>query len=388
MEKQKASSPNDFDPYYFNINAARGLDQGYNEYMSGPLAVYAPNFHNGRREERRRLKYTRQRNYEEDEEDPESHIRESYISQSGMIIPRSMTLAGTSRMMDEGDLVGNGTFGSPDYIAPKHSNPVHMTPGARITSPNDLVHRFRLPEMFEGFGGVYISQTAEAIEAVTGCETENKYYVYERNQHGRKMGKPILKCKEYSNCCSRNCLPGDCRPFKMRVFNLWNHENMALELVRPCQCGCCCFNRPKMQVYFTENGAREYIGKVVDNFDCCNYSFDVKDSSHKTIYTLVASCCQCGIWCKCPCRSCEHIDFDMYQGGRKGRPLGAKMFKRGKKNCCKNALTDADEFSVPFPHGSPWKHRALLLAAALLVDFRMFESGPTNPEASGISGGR
>lgn len=383
---QKATSPNDLNPYYFNYNASRGMSQGYEDYVSGPLAVFAPNFHERRREETVAL---RRKNDEEiDYSDTESPVRESMISDSGMIIPRSLPLSGTSRMIDPADLVGNGAFGSPDYIAPQYSAPVHMNPGARISSPNDLVHRFTMPDMFNGFGGIYISQTSEIIEAITGCETENKYYVFERNQHGRKMGKPILKCKEYSHCCARTCLPGDCRPFKMRVFNLWNHEGMCLELVRPCQCSICCFNRPQMQVYYTEDGGREYLGKVVDNFDCCNYSFDVKDSAHKTIYTLVASCCQCGIWCKCPCRSCEHVDFDMYQGGRKGRPLGTKMFKRGKKNCCKNAITDADEFSVPFPMGSPWQHRALLLAAALLVDFRMFESGPGAPEKSGISGGR
>lgn len=376
---EKPISPNDLEPYYYNHNMARGMSQGYEEYMTGPLAVFPPNYHDPRRrvkkEEEYELEVHRRRNdYDYDSE------RESYITNSGMIMPRSIPLTGAAKNINEiGEEVGSLTMGDPGYIAPLHSNPVHLTPGMGVRSPNDLVHRFTVPDMFLGFGGIYISQTVEAIEAITGCETENKYLVFERNPHGRKMGKPILKCKEYSHCCARTCLPGDCRPFKMRVFNLWNHDNMCLELVRPCQCTFLCCNRPHMQVYYTEDGGREYLGKVVDNWDCCHYSFDVKDSAHKTIYTLAANCCQCGIWCKCPCRSCEHVDFDMYQGGKRGKPLGTKMFKRGKKNCCKNAITDADEFSVPFPNGSNWQHRALLLAAALLIDFRMFESGPENP---------
>ena len=49
------------------------------------------------------------------------------------------------------------------------------------------------------------------------------------------------------------------------------------------------------------------------------------------------------------------------------------MMKLGK-GCAKNALTDADNFSVPFPPNAKWEHKALLLAATLFIDFRMFEN--------------
>lgn len=84
-----------------------------------------------------------------------------------------------------------------------------------------------------------------------------------------------MKCKESSGCCERQCLSGDCRPFKMKCFNLFNNDAMCLEMIRECQCTCLCLNRPMMKVYFTEDGNPVYLGKVVDNFDCCNFSFDI-----------------------------------------------------------------------------------------------------------------
>lgn len=67
---------------------------------------------------------------------------------------------------------------------------------------------------------MYIKQKFETIESITGCETPNIYKVYEADANGNKISSKILfKCKEKSNCCVRNCLPGSARPFTMVVKN-------------------------------------------------------------------------------------------------------------------------------------------------------------------------
>ena len=61
-----------------------------------------------------------------------------------------------------------------------------------------------------------------------GCEFENIYYVSACGLNGENMKKvPLFKCKEKSDCFSRNFLSADCRPFKMEVFHHTddNHGN-------------------------------------------------------------------------------------------------------------------------------------------------------------------
>ena len=53
---------------------------------------------------------------------------------------------------------------------------------------------------------VFVKQKFEMLEALTGCETENRYKVYGSNENMDKVGDPIFKCKEKSSFLARNCL--------------------------------------------------------------------------------------------------------------------------------------------------------------------------------------
>ena len=59
--------------------------------------------------------------------------------------------------------------------------------------------------------------------------------------------------------------------------------------------------------------------------------------------------------------------------GAKEQPVEPLM-KKGK-NCLKNLYSDADNFSIPFPPGTSWEHKALLLGSTLFIDYMMFEEG-------------
>lgn len=56
-------------------------------------------------------------------------------------------------------------------------------------------------EKLEKVPGVYIKQKFELLEAMTGCETENKYVINAADQSGEKAKKmKLFKAKEKSSC--------------------------------------------------------------------------------------------------------------------------------------------------------------------------------------------
>ena len=109
---------------------------------------------------------------------------------------------------------------------------------------------------------MYIKQKFEVIESITGCETPNVYKVYEADSNGSKISSKILfKCKEKSNCCTRNFLPGSARPFTMLVKNKEDNDTGSgrhaedssfLFLNKDFKCTFLCMARPKLDVMLIE----------------------------------------------------------------------------------------------------------------------------------------
>ena len=223
--------------------------------------------------------------------------------------------------------------------------------------------------------GIFIKQKVEWIEAITGCETENKYNVFSLGTDNDHNDQKLFKCKEKSDWCSRNCLNGSCRPFKMNISTVVSgsdddHHEPFLEIERPCQCTFLCFNRPEIRVTLVENGKSEYLGKIVDPFTICSMQLDIFDQNEQIKYKIDGSCLQLGILCKFPCEPCETVEFDVLvpSSGEKVSALQKKS-----KGCLKSAVSDADNFALVFPHGASDKDKAMLMCAVLFLDFRHFE---------------
>ena len=82
------------------------------------------------------------------------------------------------------------------------------------------------------------------------------------------------------------------------VYNMTgNLETKSLLIQKDTQCSCLCLNRPRFAVYFIENGQKEYLGKIIDNFDCYDQTFTIKDDKDRLLYKISGSCCQTGFWC-------------------------------------------------------------------------------------------
>jgi len=232
--------------------------------------------------------------------------------------------------------------------------------------------------------GVFIKQKLEVLEVVTGCETENKYYVYSLGKGGEKKGRKLFKCKEKSSCCARQCMSGDCRPFKMEISYATRGEDEDyvpfLRLERPCKCTCLCFQRPEVFVTLVENGQNEYLGKIKDPWNCCNMEFNVYNKDDTNKYNIEGSCCQLGVWCQWPCEACQTIDFDVKS------PSGEVISSLQKRSqgCCKTMISDADNFLLNFPRNATVTDKALLMSSVLFIDFRHFEKSPQDDNRNNL----
>lgn len=279
-------------------------------------------------------------------------------------------------------------YGQPQFQPP----PGYAQPQIVFSQPQpgygqpQLVYAPALPEVQPmvskkrgGFGeldereGIFIKQKVSAIEVLTGCDTGNVYNIYSLNKEGEKVGKKILKAKEKSNCCVRQIVSPQCRPFQLKISldsDQKESSNEPFLLVdRPCRCTFCCFERPEITVTCIEDGKNQFIGRIREPWDACDIVLDVHDKNGNIKYKVVESCCQLGLCCNCPCKPCETVRFDITL------PSGEKVANLIKKTpgCCTAMVSNADNFTVEFPQNAPREDKALLMCAALFLDFRYFE---------------
>jgi len=248
-------------------------------------------------------------------------------------------------------------------------------------------------KLMECHDGVIIRQKMDLMEMLTGCEKENIYYCYKagkRTEKGaKKKGHKIFKFKEKSTYYQR-CVTGSCKRFGMRCYQ-YNPQNedddkaLVLRGEKECKCTYYCCNRTEMKVHLSNEatGQEEYIGRVYDPWDCCAFSFSVYDKSDVKIYGLKASCMQCYFWCRCPCDSCQKVDFELTEGDT-DKVIG-NLGKRGR-GCARNAILgdDNDVFIVDFPANSNYIHRALLMKTAIFIDYTMFEDTSKQDQTQGL----
>lgn len=245
---------------------------------------------------------------------------------------------------------------------------------------------YQLDQVLMSLPGVFIKQKMDWMEAFTGCERPNEYYVYARHpqKENKKKGSKIFKYKEHSDCCERQCLKGDCKPFDMKVKSevTGAPDSQVMHCVKECRCTYLCFNRSDMKCYYNElkslGGPDLFLGKVYDPWDCCHFSFQIRTGPNdaecnKIEYIIWGSVCQWYFCCRCPCKDCQRVEFEIHEGEAKGNHVG--MLVRTGRDCFKNVVKgdDADEFTVDFPQNASWQHRAMLMSTVVFIDYSIFE---------------
>jgi len=221
--------------------------------------------------------------------------------------------------------------------------------------------------------GIFIKQKLDVAEVILCCEQANTYSVFPLGNDEEKRGKKFYKCKEISSCFAKQCMSGACRPFVLNVNLEDDDEELDNEpfllLNRPCKCTFFCFDRPEMSIRYVEDGRNDYLGKVKNLWQCCGVRFEVFDALDNLKFVIYGDMCQWGMWCRAPCDTCENIDYDIRS------PSGEVIstIKKKSQGCVKATVSDADNYVINFPNDATKEEKALLMSAALLLDYLYFE---------------
>ena len=208
-----------------------------------------------------------------------------------------------------------------------------------------------------------VKQQIEFLELVTSCETKNRYDVYAKINEQNVF---LFRCKEQSEWCMRNCCPGNCREFNLKL-TLPNQQKFAI-LERPFKCTCCCCNRPMMTCKLS-NG--EQFGKVKEPYRLCSPFFEIYDENNNKKFGLEIPCCQCGFCCRDNCYGkCYEVFGNIYKINDLEHPIG--IIKK-KEKCLQETITDANTFLITFPVDANVYDKLNLISAVLMIDYRYYE---------------
>lgn len=107
----------------------------------------------------------------------------------------------------------------------------------------------------------------------------------------------VYIAKEDNDCCTRNCC-GACRPFDMKVMDLYSNE--IIHFYRPLRCTGCCYPCC-MQSIEIASPPGEIIGHVKEEWTCWFPNFKIQNHLGDTVLRIEGPCCT---W-----SCCSDIDF-------------------------------------------------------------------------------
>ncbi|KAG7200544.1 hypothetical protein KM043_001105 [Ampulex compressa] len=196
---------------------------------------------------------------------------------------------------------------------------------------------------------LFVNQKIEFIEALVGWETENKYAI------SNIRGEQVYYAREKSHLLSRMCC-GPIRDCEIRIHDGLGKE--VLRMVRPLRCNSCCYPccLQVMEVY--SGGC--LLGSVVQEWSLCKPYFSIRDASDKTVLTIIGPCI----------RRCVEATFQVKSADEEHK---VGVIKKKWSGIGRELLTDCDLFGIRFPVDLDVKIKAVLLGAALLIDYMYFE---------------
>lgn len=173
------------------------------------------------------------------------------------------------------------------------------------------------------------------------------------------------------------------RPLKMKLK--WkktshedeNYDKPQISFNKPFKCQCYCFCRPEMTGINHETDKE--IGKVIDDWRCCDPSFQIYNENNEKKYKVVGTCCQIGLMCKaCPCYETKFFIYNKDDEEVPEKAVGSIVKK--ERDCIKSMVTDADQFDIFFPQGATVYDKLMIMGTALMIDYTYFEDerGNTN----------
>jgi len=197
-----------------------------------------------------------------------------------------------------------------------------------------------------------VHQKMEAMEMMTGWETENKYEIK------NSMGQKVYFAEEDSGCCGRCCC-GNARAWDVNILD--NFQKPVMRLSRGLKCSHCCFPCCLQEVE-VQAPVGTTIGYVTQDWSLCRSYFTIHDAERNPVLKVKGPC-----YLRCKCFG--DIPFEVLT--LNGEKVG-KVTKQWS-GVVQEAMSDADNFGITFPMDLDVKVKASLLAACLLIDFMFFE---------------
>ena len=222
---------------------------------------------------------------------------------------------------------------------------------------------------------VIIRQQPELFEAITGCETQNRYHVL-GNCNG--VYKYLFKCRERSSYCMRACCPSNIREFNMEIFHAvsgpltGNISGKFANAFKPWKFPCFCCNRPEIMVNL--GAQNKYVGKIKHMFTCCDPEFEVYNSNGLK-YFVRADCCQCGLLCaNSIIGKMGEAYFNIIDPESKEQ-IGT--INKKSPVASNNDFNENENYKVTFPEKASINEKLLLLSLGLMIDYEYFELDPS-----------
>lgn len=243
-----------------------------------------------------------------------------------------------------------------------------------INSPNNFIYiQDPFTEIAQCTGAI-IRQQPSLIQAVTGCNTQNRYHVFLKSPMGLKYA---FKCSERSDTCARCCCSASCRPLEIIMRHVISMQELDTDLAKifinvnkPCECGCCCMCRPHMDVKLADNG--HFLGQIREPCTCCDIETDIYDKNGNFKYNIVGDCCQVGLCCGGSIEKLSSIRFDIKYNGMSVGVIRKLSSSFGE------FFSKADSFEVVFPSMATPADKILLILATLMIDYQNFEKDESN----------
>ncbi|XP_071165696.1 phospholipid scramblase 1-like isoform X2 [Mytilus edulis] len=198
-----------------------------------------------------------------------------------------------------------------------------------------------------------VKQKVEAIEAITGFETNNKYEIV------NSLGQRVYQAVEDTCCCTRNCC-GSTRPFDIKIMDNRNTEVIHLSRglrCSSCWCPCC------LQRVTVEAPPGQVVGYVSQAWSLCKPRFKIENAEGETVLRIKGPCCQ---W-----EMCGDIEFDVHTEDE--TTFVGRVTKQWT-GLGKELFTDADNFGISFPVDLDIKMKAVMIGAVFLLDFMFYEN--------------
>lgn len=238
-----------------------------------------------------------------------------------------------------------------------YGNQVVREGQSQMTAPQPISYLMpnvpRGLEYLTSLNQLFIRQKVELLEAFLGCETKNKFEIFDSS------GRQIFYAEEDTNFCTRQCL-GKLRPFDMRIRD--GHGYEAMHLARPLACGSCCYPCC-LQSIEVQAPPGIVVGTVEQEWSFIIPQYKVKDTSGNVVLRIEGPCCT--VSC------CRDVEFKVLSAD--GVVEVGKISKKWS-GLSREFFTDADNFGIIFPMDLDVKMKAVMLGACMLIDFMFFET--------------